>query len=94
MIRLWDELCRLRSSSLTHNAGWMLLGQGFSVGCYGIYFILLARLLGSTEYGVYVGAVAMVALISQYSTLGSYSVFLRYVCPNHKTFHAIGEIFL
>jgi O-antigen/teichoic acid export membrane protein len=64
----------------------MLLGQGFSVGCYGIYFILLARLLGSTEYGVYVGAVAMVALISQYSTLGSYSVFLRYVCPNHKNF--------
>lgn len=64
----------------------MFFGQGLSVVCQGAYFILLARLLGSTQFGIYVGAVAMVSMISQYSTLGSYSVFLRYVCPDPQNF--------
>src|ERR1019366_6343199 len=81
--REWGSICH---SSLARNAGWMFLGQGLSIICKGAYFILLARLLGSTEFGIYVGAVAMVSILSQYSTLGSYSVFLRYVCPDHKNF--------
>jgi O-antigen/teichoic acid export membrane protein len=64
----------------------MFLGQGLSVVCQGTYFILLARLLGSAEFGIYAGIAAMVSIVSQYSTLGSYSVFLRYVCPNPKNF--------
>ncbi|MGA3011515.1 MAG: flippase [Terracidiphilus sp.] len=62
------------------------MGQGLSIACFGIYFILLARLLGSREYGVYVGAVAMASILGQYSPLGSHSVFLRYVSPNHENF--------
>jgi len=54
--------------------------------CQGTYFVLLGRLLGSTEYGIYVGAVAMVSILSQYSPLGSHSVFLRYVSPDHNNF--------
>ena len=42
--------------------------------------------LGSTEYGIYVGAVALVALLAQYSALGSHSVFLRYVSPDPGKF--------
>ena len=79
----WGSICH---SSLAHNAGWMFLGQGLSVICQGAYFILLGRLLGSTEYGIYVGAVAMVSILSQYSPLGSHSVFLRYVSPDPKYF--------
>jgi O-antigen/teichoic acid export membrane protein len=86
MSRLRQGWERIRSSSLAHNAGWMFLGQGFSVACKGAYFIFLAHLLGSAEFGVYVGVVAVVATFSQYSTLGSYSVFLRYVCPNRENF--------
>jgi len=64
----------------------MLLGQGLSVVCQGAYYILLARLLGSTEYGIYVGAAALVSILSQYSPLGSHSVFLRYVSPEPSNF--------
>ena len=74
------------SGSLARNSGWMFLGQGLSVVCQGFYFILLARLLGSTEYGIVVGAVAMVSILSQYSTLGSHTVFLRYVSCDPKNF--------
>jgi O-antigen/teichoic acid export membrane protein len=80
------EFERIRSSTLARNAGWMLIGQVLSVVFQGVYFILLGRLLGSTEYGILVGVVAMVALVSQYSTLGTYSVLLRYVCSDPKDF--------
>jgi O-antigen/teichoic acid export membrane protein len=84
--RLREEWRRLRSSSLAQNAGWMFLGQGFSVFSQGAYFILLARLLGATEYGIYAGVVSMVAILSQYSALGSHSVYLRYVTPDPRNF--------
>jgi len=64
----------------------MFFGQCCSVVCQAAYFILLGRLLGSTEYGIYVGAVAMVSILSQYSPLGSHSVFLRYVSPDPRNF--------
>ena len=79
----WRSICQ---SPLARNAGWMFLGQGLSVICQVGYFIFLARLLGTTEYGIYVGAVAMVSILSQYSPLGSHSVFLRYVSPDPKNF--------
>jgi O-antigen/teichoic acid export membrane protein len=64
----------------------MFFGQGISIVCQGVYFILLARLLGATQYGIYVGVVAMVTILSQYSSLGSPYVLLRYVSQNPKNF--------
>jgi O-antigen/teichoic acid export membrane protein len=80
------ELERIRSSSLLHNGAWILLGRGLSILCQGAYFILLARLLGSTEYGIYVGVVATVSVVSIYSSLGSHFVFLRYVSQDPGSF--------
>ena len=79
---LRDEWLRFRSSSLAHNAGWMLLGQGISILCQGAYFILLGRLLGPVEYGIYAGVFAMVTVLSAYSTLGSQLTLLRHVSPD------------
>ena len=42
--------------------------------------------LGTTQYGLLAGAVAMVAVVSQYSSLGSGLLFLRYVSPDHSRF--------
>lgn len=68
---------------LVHNAAWIFAGQGMSVVCQAIYFIALARLLGALEYGIYAGAFSLVMLLSQYSTLGSSSVLMRYVSTDH-----------
>jgi O-antigen/teichoic acid export membrane protein len=87
------EWGRARHSSLGRNAVWMFLGQGLSIICQGAYIILLGRLLGITEYGTYVGAAAMVSIVSQYSPLGSHSVFLRYVSPDPEKFaHYWGNV--
>jgi O-antigen/teichoic acid export membrane protein len=56
-----------------------MAGQGAGLLFQAINFVFLARLIGSTEYGVFVGAFAFSSLFAQYSGLGTGSVFLRYV---------------
>ncbi len=68
------------------NAGWLFAGQGLSFLVQALYFVVLARLLGTRQYGVLAGAIALVAVVSQYSTLGSGLLFLRYVSPDHSRF--------
>jgi O-antigen/teichoic acid export membrane protein len=82
------EFRKLRSSSLARNAGWMLIGQGINLLLQAGYFILLARLLGVSEYGVFAGAFAFVGIAMPYSTLGSGLLFVRYVGPDHSKFAA------
>lgn len=83
-----DEIQRIRTSSLAHNAGWMLVGQGLNVLLQAGYFVLLARLLGAREYGVFVGALAFVSLASPYSAWGSGLLFVQYVSSDAKNFAA------
>ena len=62
---------------LTRNAASMFAGQCLSVGFQVGYFVLLARLLIPAEYGIYMGVVALAAILSQYTALGSGFVFLN-----------------
>jgi O-antigen/teichoic acid export membrane protein len=77
---------RFRAGSLGRNAAWVFLGQGMSFCLQAAYFILLARLLGSQQYGIFVGAAALVSIVSQYSSLGSGMVLLRYVSQDRGKF--------
>jgi O-antigen/teichoic acid export membrane protein len=86
MDKLWKEWARIRSSSLTHNAGWMMAGSGFGYVLQGIYFVILARLLGAVQFGVFAGAFAFVDLLARYGTLGTGTIFLRYVSIDKRTF--------
>jgi O-antigen/teichoic acid export membrane protein len=79
-------LVRARKSPLVRNASWLFAGQGLSFVAQAFYFIALARLLGTRQYGLLAGAAALVAVVSQYSTLGSGLLFLRYVSPDHSRF--------
>jgi O-antigen/teichoic acid export membrane protein len=79
-------LTRARKSVLVRNAAWLFAGQGLSFVAQAFYFIVLARLLGTTQYGLLAGAIALVAIVSQYSALGSGLLFLRYVSPDHSRF--------
>lgn len=83
---LASEIRKLRTSSLAHNAGWMLVGQGLNLVPQAAYFILLARLLGVKEYGILAGAFAFVSIATPYSALGSDLLFVQYVSSNPKNF--------
>jgi O-antigen/teichoic acid export membrane protein len=77
-----ERLARWRKNDIARNATWVTVGQFASYAVQALYFIGLARLLGSREYGVLAGAVAFVALVSQYAAFGSGAVFLKYVSIN------------
>jgi O-antigen/teichoic acid export membrane protein len=51
-----------------------------------VYFVLLARMLGPLQYGIYAGSLALVTIVSQYSTFGSGFLVLRHVSPDHRKF--------
>jgi O-antigen/teichoic acid export membrane protein len=74
------------AGSLAKNVGWMFLGRGLNFIVQAAYFILLARLLGAAPYGTFVGAVAAVSLLSQYSALGSGMILIREVSRDKKRF--------
>lgn len=82
------QLFQIRRSKLAQNTAWMLSGQILTVGLQGVYFILLARLLGSSEYGVLVGATAFVTAFSSFSSLGSGMLLVRYVSSDGRSFPA------
>ncbi|HTV53804.1 MAG TPA: oligosaccharide flippase family protein [Terriglobia bacterium] len=78
---------RLRpKSSLAQDTGWLLLGQGLGYGLRLVYFIVIARLLGVLQYGIVVGAFALVNLVAEHGRLGTGMVLLRYVSPDPKRF--------
>jgi len=64
----------LRQSSL-----WMISGQGVALIAQAVYFVLIGRALGSHEYGAFVGVVALIGALSQFSSLGMEMILVRNV---------------
>lgn len=75
-----------RKGGLARNTGWMLAGQGSGYALRVVYFVVLARLLGVLQYGIVVGAFALVNIVAQYSRLGTGLVMLRHVSAEHSRF--------
>jgi O-antigen/teichoic acid export membrane protein len=75
---------RLRDHRISRNASWVLLGQATNCLLQVGYFVLLARLLGVKEYGVFAGAFAVVNLVTPYSALGAGMLFMRYVTADRS----------
>jgi O-antigen/teichoic acid export membrane protein len=65
--------------SIGHEAAWILAGRVVTVFLQATYFILLARLLGVSEYGVFAGAFALAGTLAPYSALGGAMLFMRYL---------------
>jgi O-antigen/teichoic acid export membrane protein len=85
LIESKSRLTGILTHSLARNTGWMIAGLGgnffLQAGC----FLLLARLLGVTEYGIFAGAFALVSFVTPYSSLGQQMIFMRYVSADRDT---------
>jgi O-antigen/teichoic acid export membrane protein len=82
--RFRDQWQNLKGHRLARNAYWILAGQGINFFLQAAYFVLLARLLGVTQYGVFAGAFALVTTVTPYSTLGYGLLFMRYVSSSRE----------
>ena len=76
-------------SRLRHQSAWLLSGNGAAMLFQAITFLLVGRLLGSAEYGALVGMVALVNVLSQFSSLGMDMVLLRTIARDREDFPAV-----
>jgi len=76
------------NESLRRGSAWMIGGRVAALIFQAIYFVLMGRTLGSREYGAFVGVVALVAVLTQFSSLGMEMVLLRDVSRDRARFGA------
>jgi O-antigen/teichoic acid export membrane protein len=74
--------------SLRKHTLWMISGQGISLMFQAAYFVLIGRTLGSHEYGAFVGVVALINVLSQFSSLGMEMILLRNISRSRESFPA------
>ena len=73
-----------QNGRLSHSASWMFAGRTLNFFFQAAYFVLLARLLGVREYGIFAGVFALVNTLTPYSALGAAMLLLRYVSVSHE----------
>jgi O-antigen/teichoic acid export membrane protein len=84
MAGMLDRLHQLRRHPVSRNALWLGAGQVANFLLQAIFFLLLTRLLGVTEYGIFSGALALITLATPYSSLGAGMLFMRYVTADRS----------
>lgn len=77
---------RLRRSVVARNAAWIALGQAGRTIAQAAYFVVIARTLGATGYGAFVGAAGMSAMIAPFAGLGAGNVLIQHVARDRGTF--------
>lgn len=67
---------------LARNTLWAITGQTARMLIQTAYFILIARLLGASGYGAFVGVAAMIAILSAFAGMGTGIVLLKEASRN------------
>ena len=65
----------------------MILGQGLRACIQAIYFVLMARALGTSGYGAFAGAVAWVAVAAPFVSLGYGNILIKHVSRDRSAFN-------
>jgi O-antigen/teichoic acid export membrane protein len=84
-MKLWPN--RIGGSALARNTLWTLLGQGSRLLIQGACFILIARSLGASNYGAFVGAVSLVAIVAPFATWGFGNLIVQNVAREPASFN-------
>jgi O-antigen/teichoic acid export membrane protein len=77
---------RPADTALAKSTLLVALGQVLRVGIQAVYFVLIARALGSRDYGAYVGVLAVVAIAAPFASLGSGNLLIKHVARTPQTF--------
>ena len=75
-----------KSSTLSRNTSWMLLGQGGRLVIQAIYFILMARNLGPHQYGAFIAVTAAASIVSPFVGNGIGSLMIKNVARDRSVF--------
>ncbi|MFE1628359.1 lipopolysaccharide biosynthesis protein [Brevibacillus reuszeri] len=71
---------------LFRNTLWMLLGDGIRLLLQMVYFVIIARTLGASGYGLFIGVVTLVAILTPFSSLGRGELLVMNVSRDKEVF--------
>jgi O-antigen/teichoic acid export membrane protein len=86
--KLIQTFKNISQKSLVRNSLWELLAKGINITCQAIYFTVIVRILGTENYGLFVGIASLAALIFPFANLGSGDVLIQQVSRENKVFSA------
>lgn len=85
--QLKSSASHLSQNSLVRNVLWMLLAHGVRLLLQSVYFVIIARVLGPEQYGKFVGATALVAILGPFASLGSGNLLVKNVSRSRTLFN-------
>ena len=62
----------------------MTVGQGLRLVIQALYFVEIARSLGTRNYGAFISVVALVGIVFPFGSLGSGNLLVKNVCTKQK----------
>jgi O-antigen/teichoic acid export membrane protein len=71
---------------LARNTMWMFVGQGLRLVIQAVYFVAIARSLGTRNYGAFVGVVALVGIVYPFGDFGSGNLLVKNVSRERGLF--------
>lgn len=76
---LKTKAANLRQSSLAKDSFWLLCSKGLNIFIQAAYFVILARTLGPSEYGIFVGISALATMVNSFAGWGSSQILVKHV---------------
>lgn len=84
--RIQTKISNLTKLSLVKDTLWLLGARFFTVIMQAGYFIIVARVLGTKDYGGFIGVTALASLIYPFCALGSEHLLVQYVSRDRHLF--------
>lgn len=75
---------KYRHSALACNTGWMMFGQGLRLLVQAVYFVLIARTLGAEQYGAFIAAASVAAIVAPLVGVGSANLIVKNVARDRS----------
>lgn len=76
----------MTQATLKTNSLWMMGGQALRAGVQLLYFVLIARALGSDQYGSFVAVTALVAVAAPFASWGSGNLLIKHTVRDRRAF--------
>jgi len=80
------KISQITKKSLFKDTSWMLIARLINVIVQAAYFIILARSLGTANYGSFVGISALASLLTPFVALGSDDILVKQVSVDRGVF--------
>ena len=81
-----DYINNILQQSLVRNTLFMLFSNGFKLFVQAGSFVLIARTLGSEQYGIFIGIIALSNLLTPFALWGTGDILIKNVSRNRAVF--------